>query len=116
MLTAPMIQRLEVAHVSFLRKVTCKQATWRRYGSFRKVTAEAVLQGVGTQFLSTYMDRQQATVAEWVALRPIFDVFKRETGYKGGGRLRVPWWRQEATENHLKVALEAILEAATAQR
>ena len=73
--------------------------------------AEAVLQGEGTQLLQTYVDIRQATVMEWVPLRPILDVCTRETGYEGGGRLRVPWWRKEAVENHLRVTVEAILSA-----
>ena len=92
-LSAPMMQRLEGAHVSFLRQVTQKQATQRRDGSWRQMTAEAVLQGAGTQSLRTYVDRRQATVADWLALRPIFDIFARETGYERGGRLWLPWWR-----------------------
>ena len=104
--------RLEGAHLIFLRQVTQKQERQRRDGSRHKVTEEAVLQGAGTQSLRTYVDRRQATVAEWVALRPIFDVSVRETGYEGGGRLLVPWWRQEAAENQLKVAVEAISAAA----
>ena len=42
-----------------------------------------VLQGARTQPLQTYVDRRQTTVAEWVNLRPIFDVCVRETGYEG---------------------------------
>ena len=44
-----------------------------------------MLQGVGTQPLQTYLDRSQAAVAEWVALRPIFDVCVMGTGYEVGG-------------------------------
>ena len=60
-ITETTIQRLEGAHVSFLSQVTCKQATRRRDGSWRKVPAEAVLEGVGKQMLRTYVigDRQQ---------------------------------------------------------
>ena len=42
--------------------------------------------------------RRQAAVTEWVDLRPIFEVCVKETGYKGGGRLREPWGRQETAE------------------
>ena len=103
MLSAPMMQRLEGAHVGFLWQVKRNQAIRRRDGSWRQVTAETVLHGAGTQPIRTYVDMQQAAVAEWVALRPIFDVCTRKTGYEGGGRLGVPWWRQEAAENQLKV-------------
>ena len=47
-------------------------------------------------------------MAEWVAIRPIFDVCDRETGYEIGWRLQVLWWRQAAAVKKLKVALEAI--------
>ena len=80
-LTEKMMQWLEGAHVSLLRQVTRKQATWRKGGSCQQVTSEAVLQVAGTQTLRTYMDRQHDTVVEWVAIRPIFGVFDRETGY-----------------------------------
>ena len=51
-------------------------------------------------------------MAEWVALQPIFYVCTRDTGYEGGGRLLVPWWRQEAAENQMEVTVEAISAAA----
>ena len=111
-LTEIMIQRLEGAHVIFLRKITRKQATRRRYGYWRQVTSEAVLQGAGTQTIRTYVDRRQATVAEWVATRHILYVCVQETGYEVGGRLRVPWWRKKSEECQLRVMVEAILAAA----
>ena len=51
-------------------------------GSWRKVVADRVIQGAGTQPLQTYLDRRQATVAEWVELRPIFEVCARDMGYE----------------------------------
>ena len=62
-----------------------------KYGSWRKVVVDRVLQGLVTQPLQNYIDSSQATVAEWVALRSILDVCARDTGYKGGGRLQNPW-------------------------
>ena len=62
------------------------------------------------------MDRRQETVAELVAPWPIFDVCVREMGNEGGGILWVPWWRQEATENQLRVTVESILEVARLRR
>ena len=53
-----------------------------RDGSWRKATAKKVLQRADTQPLQTYVDRRQATVSEWVALRPIFDICVRDTGYE----------------------------------
>ena len=71
------LQRLEGAHVSFLRQITRKQGKRRSGGSWCKVKAYAVLQGVGTKTLRTSVDRRQATVAEWVTNRPIFGVCAR---------------------------------------
>ena len=51
-------------------------------------------------------------MAEWVSLRPIFDVCARETGYEGGERLQVPWWRQVAKHKKMKVTVASILAAA----
>ena len=55
-------------------------------------------------------------MAEWVSLRPIFDVCARETGYEGGERLQVPWWKQVAEHKQNKIMVEAILTAARVHR
>ena len=34
---------------------------------------------------ATYIDRRQGTVTQWVDLRPIFEVFSRDTESSGGG-------------------------------
>ena len=39
-----------------------------------------VLKESGTQTLGAYIDNQQATVAEWVALRPIPEIYDRYMG------------------------------------
>ena len=54
------------------------------------------------------IDRRQATVAEWVALRPIFEACTKETGYEEGGRQQEPWWRQAEANNQLRSTLEEI--------
>ena len=112
MLSAPMAKKLEGVHMGFLRQVTRLKAKRLKDGSWQKVASDRVLQGAGTQPLQTYIGRRQATVAEWVALRPIFEVYAKETGYEGGGRLREPWWRQAAAEKQLRATLEDILVAA----
>ena len=114
-LSAPMMQILEGAHVGLLRQVIVKQEIWRRDGSWRQVMEKVVLQGAGTQPLRTYLDRRQVTFSDWVALRPIFDVCAIETGYEGGGRLQVLWWSQDTAEKQMKVMVEAILSAARVQ-
>ena len=59
----------------------------------------------------TYIGRKQATVAQCVALRPLFEVCERGEWYEGGGRRREAWWRQEATEKQLRDTLENSQEA-----
>ena len=49
-----------------------------------------MIQAAGTKPLREYIDKRQAAVVEWVVLRTIFEVYKKETGYKGGGKLRKP--------------------------
>ena len=41
----------------------------------------------------------------------LFEVCERETGYKGVGRRREAWWRQEAKEKQLWATLEILQEA-----
>ena len=94
MLTEKMIQRLEGAHVSFLWQATRENATRKMDGSWQQVTAESVLQGAGTQTFRKYVDRRQATVAEWLNTQTILTFMReiqvtREGGYsrcRGGGR------------------------------
>ena len=49
-------------------------------------------------------------------LRPIFEVCAKEMGYEGGGKLRNPWWRQEAAEQQLEAMLKNMLAAAGERR
>ena len=90
MLLEPMEQMLEGVHVGLLIKVTKLKGKSSKGGLWWKVAADKVLQGAGKQLLHTYLDRRQAKVAEWVALRPIFEVCARETGYEEGGKLMEP--------------------------
>ena len=77
-------------------------------GTWRMVSADKFLENAGNQYLGTYIDRSQATVVEWAALRHILEVCDRETGYEGGGRRQDPWWRQTAARNQLSVTLKEI--------
>ena len=84
-LTAAMMQNIKDLHVGFLWQVAGKKA--RRIGdeTWRKEGADSVLQAAGTKPLMEYTKKRQAVVIEWVALRPIFEVCVKETGYIGGG-------------------------------
>ena len=62
----------------------------------------------GTQSAMTYIGRRQGTVAQWVALRPIFEVYTGEKGYEGGGIRRGVWWSQEAAEKQFRSTLAEI--------
>ena len=53
----------------------------QEYRIWRQAAAEKFLEKSGNQFLGNYIGRRQATVAEWVALRPILEVCDRKTGY-----------------------------------
>ena len=91
--------------MGFLWQVKKSKAKRLRDGSWREAEDNKVLLGAETQPLRTYLDRRQATVTEGVALRPVFDVCTRETGYEGGGKLRMPWRRQAAAEKQMKVTV-----------
>ena len=84
--------------------------------SWRKVAADKVLQGLGTQPLHSYLDRSKVSVSVWVASCPILKVCSREMGYEGGGKLWKPWRRQAAEEKQLRVTLEEISEVARERR
>ena len=68
------------------------------YETWQKEGADRVLQAAGTKHLWEYINKMKATVAEWVYLQQIFEVCAKETGYKGGGRLRKKWWQQTSAE------------------
>ena len=73
-------------------------------------------EAAGTQLFTTYTRKGHGAVAQWVALRTIFEVFTREMGYRGGGRRRDAWWRQEAPETHIRENLEEILQESRRSR
>ena len=75
-------RNLEGVHVRFLRQIMRQREVPRKDRTFWKVSAGNVLKKEVTQYLGAYIDRRQATVAEWVALQPILEVCDREMGYK----------------------------------
>ena len=56
----------------------------------------------------TYIGIRQGTVAQWVTLRPIFEVHAREKGYEGGRCRRDVWWCKEAVETQIRITLDKI--------
>ena len=73
-LTAAMAQKFECVHVVFLQQVIGNKMQRIGDNSWLRVALESVLQVAGTKPIKTYIYKRQATVAEWVDLRPIFGV------------------------------------------
>ena len=90
-------KNVEGSHTGFLRKMTRKRVRKIVEGKWETTGTEVVREAAGMQLVMTYIWRWQATVAQWMALRKIFEVCAGEKGYEGGGRRRDDWWRQEAT-------------------
>ena len=67
--------KLKGVQVGFLWKETGKKTQRLEGNSWRKVAAERMLQAEGTKPLKKYIDKRQSTVAAWLSLRPIFEVF-----------------------------------------
>ena len=91
-----------------------KTSKRQRDVTWRNSAAASVLKEAGSQTLGLYIDKWQATVAEWVTLRPILEVCNMDTGYKRWGRRRELWWRKTSAWNYLSATLEDILEGARA--
>ena len=72
-----MSRKLEGMHVGFLRQVTGQMARRQREGTWRSVVEVEVIKESGTHTLWLYIDKWQATVAKWVVLRPILEIFDR---------------------------------------
>ena len=80
------MKNIKGINVGFLQQVTGNKSqrlgddTWQNYG------ADSVLQVAVIKPLRYYINKRQLIVAEWVSLRPIFEVYAKETGYE------VRWW------------------------
>ena len=99
-------KRISGVHMIFLQQVTWKRAKRSSYGTWRQEGSESALKVAGTQEVRMFIDRRQEMVAQWVALRPIFEVCaQQETSYKGGGRRRPLWWRKTEVDAQLRVIL-----------
>ena len=105
-LLASMENRIEGIHMEFLRMITDKRTKQLGDDIWKTPGAEVIREAVGTQLARIYKEQWKVTVEQWVALRPLFEVCERETGYEGGGGRRKVWWRQEATEKKLRSNLE----------
>ena len=79
-----MDRKVDGTHTGFLRKITGKQAQLLPDGTWETPRAEAVREAAGMQLVMTYIGRRQSTVAQWVALWPIFELCTGKKGYNGG--------------------------------
>ena len=68
-----------------------------------------MLQEMREKTLREFINKRQATVAKLVFLRHIFEVCTKETGYKGGWRLRELWLQPESAVKQLKATLNFFL-------
>ena len=105
-------KKVEWEHTGFLRHITGKRSQRIVDGKWETPGAEVVWEAVGTQSAMTYIRRWQANVAQWVALRPIFEECVGEEGYKGGwmqeGFLVPPRGNIETTSGHIRRSLKGI--------
>ena len=110
-LSAEMERKMEGIHTEFLRRITGKRARQLRDGTWDMPGAEGVRETSGTQSARTYIWRRQENVAQWMVLRPIFEVCARDTWYEGGGCRRGARWCQEEKEKQLWGTLASSREA-----
>ena len=76
-----MENRIEGAHTDFLQMITGNRKKQLVDGTWETPGSEVILEAEGTQLDGIYIERQRETVAQWVVLRPLFEVCARETGY-----------------------------------
>ena len=111
-----MSHKLEGVHVGFPRQIMGQNSEQQRDRTWQSVASEKVIKEAVTQSLGSYIYKQQTTVAEWVALRPMLEVSYKDTGYKGGGRRRDPWCQKMAAGKQLSDILKEISVAARVWR
>ena len=75
-----MAKNIEDVHMAFLHQIKVNTLRENWDGIWRRVVLESILKELSTQKLGTYIDKQQTTVADWVLLRPIYEVCGREAG------------------------------------
>ena len=78
-------KRIEGTHADLLQMITGKRTRRLGDGTWENLGAEGAQEAAGTQSDRIYIEIQQVTVVQWVALRPLFEVCTRKTGYEGGG-------------------------------
>ena len=98
--------KVEGTHTFFLQHITGRRL-WRiADGTWDMDRVEVVHEVEITQLATNYIGIWQETVAQWVALQPIFEVCAGKTGYWGGGHRREAWWRKGAEYKQRWATLE----------
>ena len=72
-----MAKRIEGKHTEFLKIIMGKIAKQLGDGTWETPGVEGIREAVGTESARIYIERRQSTVAQWVALRPLFEVCAR---------------------------------------
>ena len=91
LISEAMDRTVEGTYMGFLIHITGKKALRKADGTWVTPRAELVWEVERTQSEMTYIGRRQGTMAQWVVLRPIFQVCTKGKGYEGGGRKRGAW-------------------------
>ena len=73
-LSAAMDRMAEGTRIVFLVQIMVKRARRKADRTWYIPEAEEVREAAETKHATTYTGRRQGTVAQWVALRPIFEV------------------------------------------
>ena len=79
-LSASIVKRIEGTYTELLQLITGKKARQLGDGTRETQGAEIVREAAGTQSDRIYIEQRQATVAQWVALRPLCEICEGETG------------------------------------
>ena len=80
-ISASITKRIKGTNTEFLKMITGKRAKQLGDGTWETAGAEGIREAAGTQSDRIYIEQRQETVAQWVALRPLFEVCAREIGY-----------------------------------
>ena len=111
-----MAKRIEGIHTDLPQMITGKRANNLGDGAWENTGAEGIREAAGTHLARIYIERLLSHMAQWVVIRPLFEVCEREKGYERGGRRRKEWWRKKATEKQLRATLVDSREAKRRRR
>ena len=81
-------------HIRLLSHTMGKRLRIKIDGTWVTPEAGEVLGASGMQTLATYIGCRQGAAEKWLALRLIFEVYAREPGFKGGGRMSNTCWQK----------------------